>query len=132
MAESEATTQFRELQKTYIETSSKLKQARAAPCHATARVLRPSQPPAASAGTRCGENLQRCVARGRAADARCPRRPWQVAVQGRSRDQERQRCILTLAELEPLPDACNTYKGVGRACVQRHAARGHGRGAAPH
>jgi len=29
MAESEATTQFRELQKTYIETSSKLKQARA-------------------------------------------------------------------------------------------------------
>lgn len=48
-------------------------------------------------------------------------------MQGRSRDQERQRCILTLAELEPLPDACNTYKGVGRACV--HAARRAGAGA---
>ena len=40
-----------------------------------------------------------------------------MAVQGRSREQERQRCILTLAELDPLPEACNTYKGVGRACV---------------
>ncbi len=38
-------------------------------------------------------------------------------MQGRSRDQERQRCVLTLAELEPLPDTCPTFKGLGRACV---------------
>lgn len=46
----------------------------------------------------------------------------QVAVQGRSRDQERTRCLLTLQELQPLPDSVNAYKGLGRACVSTLAS----------
>jgi hypothetical protein len=42
MSESEATAQFRELQKTYMETSSKLKQARSV---RSARDLSPPEPP---------------------------------------------------------------------------------------
>ena len=48
----------------------------------------------------------------------------QVAAQGGQREQERQRCVLTLAELEPLPDNTNTYKGLGRACVPARRAGG--------
>lgn len=38
-----------------------------------------------------------------------------TAVQGRFREQERTRCLLTLQELEPLPDATPTYRSLGRA-----------------
>ena len=42
MAESEATTQFRELQKRFMDASRKLKQARGAPRHAQPRTLAPA------------------------------------------------------------------------------------------
>jgi len=48
----------------------------------------------------------------------------QIAQQSRARDQERQRCMLTLSELHPLPDDTTLYRGLGRACVSsREAAK---------
>ena len=40
-----------------------------------------------------------------------------VAMAGRAREQERQRLLLTLSELDPLPDGATLYRGLGRACV---------------
>jgi hypothetical protein len=117
MAESDATTQFRELQKSFMEASSKLKQVRQRAALRGVGALRTRWrsvrllPRAALAGTPAlGE---RGLGRHRPPDAPAA----QVAVQGRSREQERQRCVLTLAELDPLPDDATTFKGLGRACA---------------
>ena len=41
----------------------------------------------------------------------------EVALAGRGREQERQRLLLTMSELEPLPDGATLYRGLGRASV---------------
>jgi hypothetical protein len=41
----------------------------------------------------------------------------QVALAGRGREQERQRCLLTMSELDPLPESATLFRGLGRACV---------------
>lgn len=41
----------------------------------------------------------------------------QVQMQIRNKEAERKRCLLTLEELERLPDDTNTYMSVGRAFI---------------
>ena len=75
MAESEATTQFRELQKQYIEASGKLKQVRVR-CRAP-RCLRSRRARATGAGREPSRSYERPAGRAKAADARAARvRRW--------------------------------------------------------